>query len=65
MVSFQSPLFKPGAPSLGKACSLLTGFLAEPSALTGGDHPLLREDPDIRKDPDILYMRSWGRWNWT
>ena len=49
MVSFQSPLFKPGAPILGKACSLLTGFLAEPPALTGGDHPLLREDPDIRK----------------
>ena len=49
MVSFQSPLFKPGAPILGKACSLLTGFLAEPPALTGGDHSLLREDPDIRK----------------
>ena len=60
MVSFQSPLFKPGAPILGKACSLLTGFLAEPPALTGGDHSLLREDPDIRKVNSFIWGHGAG-----
>ena len=55
-VSFQSPLFKPGAPIFGKAWGLLTRFLAEPPAFTGGVHPLLREDPDIRN----VNSFTWG-----